>query len=258
VQSRVTTDLSYCRDPTEPQGLCFLFGLLRFGGLFRFGRLFARVSARSPDAFVRTISGALGTIGARAAVGSVAVGSFAFSFAGFLASFGTTAAFFGLLFFFPGFGCGWSFDHRQRSAAFDADLEFGDDVRVEAEFDVVFAQNADRVFEMDFALVEGDVELGLELIGDQARSNRAEHFAVLAGLDGDDANELGEALGELGHGVEIVGFTFGAALLEDFKAAFVRASERNCKSLGKEIIAGVTSGDLDLVGFAAEADDVVR
>jgi hypothetical protein len=190
-------------------------------------------------------------------MGSVAVRFFAFGFTRPLASFGTATAFFGPLLFFPGFGCRRSFDNRKRSAAFDADFEFGDDVGMEAEFDVVFAQNADRVFEMDFSLVESDVELGLELIGDQAGCDGAKHFAVLTSLDGDDADEFGEALGELGHGVEVVGFAFGAALLEDFKTAFVRARERNCKSLGKQIIAGVTGCDLDLVGLAAEADDVV-
>ena len=234
-----------------------LFGLLRLGGFFGLGGFIALVSASRTVTSVRTVSGALGTITARATMGSVAVRFFAFGFTRSLASFWTATALFSFLLFFPGVGCGRSFDNRKRSAAFDADFEFGDDVGMEAEFDVVFAQNADGVFEMDFALVESDVELGLELIGDQARSNRAEHFAVLAGFDGDDANEFGEALGELGHGVEVVGFAFGAALLEDFKTAFVRAGEWNCQTLRKEKIAGVTGCDLDLVGLAAEADDVV-
>lgn len=113
------------------------------------------------------------------------------------------------------------------------------------------------MFEMHLALVEADVELGLQLIGNQSRGNGAEHFAVLASLDGDDANEFGEALGELGHGVEVMGFAFGTALLEDFKPAFIRSRERDCKPLRKEVIAGVTSRDLDLVGLAAQTDDIV-
>jgi hypothetical protein len=190
---------------------------------------------------------------------SVAVGFVAFGFACFLAGgFGTTATFFGPLLFFFGFGRRRNFRCWKGSAAFDADFEFCDDVGVEAEFDIVFAEDANRVFEMNLPFVEADVELGLQLIGDRAGGDCAEHFAVLTGFHSDDANEFGEALGELGHGVEIVGFAFGAALLEDFKAALVGAGERNREALGKEKIAGVTSRDLNLVGLAAESDDVVR
>src|SRR5262245_37053637 len=110
---------------------------------------------------------------------------------------------------------------------------------------------------MDLPLIEAHVELGLELIGDHARCDSAEHFAVLASLDGDDANEFGKALGELGHGVELMGFAFSTALLKHLKSAFVRAGQGNCETLRIEKIAGVTSRDFDLVRLAAEADDVV-
>jgi hypothetical protein len=232
-----------------------LFGLLRLRGFFGPGRLFA---AMRTAAFMRTVSAALGAITTRATMASVAMGFFALGFAGFVSGcFRTSAAFFGFLLVFFRLGRRRDFRRWKRSAAFDADFEFGDDVSVESEFDVVFAEDADGVFEMDLPLVEADIELGLELIGDHTRSNGAEHFAVLTGFDSDDANEFGETLGELGHGVELVGFAFGAALLENFKATFVRAGQRNCKALRKEKIAGVTSRDLDLVGLATEADDVV-
>lgn len=52
-------------------------------------------------------------------------------------------------------------------------------------------------------------------------------------------------------------FTLGATLLESFDAAFVRASQRHGHSLRKEVVAGVTGGDLDQVGFAAEADNIL-
>ena len=192
-------------------------------------------------------------------MGSVTVAFFAFSFAGFVSGgFRTTTALFSSLLVFPGFGRRWRFDNGQRSAAFNANFEFGDDVGVKSKFDIVFAKHANGVFEMDLALVEADVELGLELVRDHAGCDGAEHFAVLTRLDGDDANEFGEALGELGHGVEVMGFAFGAALLEYFKTAFIRARQRNCEALRKEKVSGVTSGDLNLVGLAAEADDVVR
>jgi hypothetical protein len=182
-----------------------------------------------------------------------------FDFASFFSSsFRTTAAFFGPLpLFFLRLGCGSSFGGWKGSAAFDADFEFGDDVGMEAEFDFVFAKDTNGVFEMNLAFVEADVELGFELIGDHAGSDSAEHFAVLASFDGDDANEFGKALGELGHGVELVSFALGAALLEDFQAAFICAGERDCEALRKKIVAGVTGRDADVVGLAAEADDVM-
>src|SRR5262245_50899283 len=102
-----------------------LFGFLGFGRFFGPGGFFALIGprGRGAAASLRTVSGALGAIAARTAMGSVPVGFFAFSFACFLtASFGATAAFFGLLFFLPGFGGGRGFDDRQRSGAFDADF----------------------------------------------------------------------------------------------------------------------------------------
>jgi hypothetical protein len=190
---------------------------------------------------------------------SVSVGFIAFGFASFVSGcFRTTTALFGPLLFLPGFGSRWGFHNGQRSAAFDADFEFGGNVGVQAEFDFVFAKNPNGVFEVNLPFVEADVELRLKLIGNHSRGDRAEHFAVLASLDGDNANEFGETLGELGHRVELVRFALGAALLEHFKAAFVRSRDRDRKTLRKEVVAGVTSRDLDLVRLAAEANDVVR
>ena len=51
--------------------------------------------------------------------------------------------------------------------------------------------------------------------------DRAKHLAVFAGLDGNEADELGEALGQVGHGVKLVGFALGPALPQGFNAAFV-------------------------------------
>ena len=68
---------------------------------------------------------------------------------------------------------------------------------------------------------------------------------------------LDNALGEFGHGVELVRFALGAALLERLDAALVGLRERNGQALREQIIARVAGGDFDLVGFAAEADDVV-
>src|SRR5271157_4660266 len=118
--------------------------------------------------------------------------------------------------------------------------------------DLVFAQRAERVFEMDFPLVEGDVELMLQLIGNHAGGDGAEQLTILARLDLDDTDQFGNAFGELAHGVELVRLAFGAALLERLEAALVRATYRNSESLRKQIIARVARGDADLVGFTAE------
>ena len=79
---------------------------------------------------MRTISTALWAVTARVAMASVATLVTAFGFAGFVSrGFGAAiTAFFGLLLVPPGFGCGRRFYNRQRSAAFDADFEFGDDI----------------------------------------------------------------------------------------------------------------------------------
>jgi len=50
------------------------------------------------------------------------------------------------------------------------------------------------VLKLDFLLVERDVELVLELVGNRAAGDGAEQLAVLAGLDLDDANQLVERL----------------------------------------------------------------
>src|ERR1700743_3777668 len=109
---------------------------------------------------------------------------------------------------------------------------------------------------MNFQPVEPDNELVLELVGDHAGGHSAEHLAVFAGLDLDDANELGHALGQFAHGIELVGFTLGAALLERFQAALVGLRYGNREALRKEIVAGGAGCDLDLGGLAAAVADV--
>ena len=145
----------------------------------------------------------------------------------------------------------------RRGGALDADFQRAFDFGVQVQFDFVFAQRLDRMFEMNLALVERDVELVLEFVGDHAGGDGAEHLAVFAGLDLDDADELRQALGEFGHGVELMGFALGAALAQGFEPALVALRHRNGEALREKVIARVAGGDFDLIGFAAEADDVV-
>src|SRR6516162_4658279 len=149
--------------------------------------------------------------------------------------------------------------HRDRGrGAFDADFQRALDVVVQIQFHFKFTGLADGVLEVDFLLVERDVELVLEFVGDHAVGYRAEQLAFLAGLDLDDANQLLERLGEFGHGVELMRFALGALLLERFELALVRLRHRDGEALREKVIARVAGGDADLVGFTAEADDVVR
>ena len=145
---------------------------------------------------------------------------------------------------------------RERSRAFHAQLEHGVHIMMQAQFHFLLAERADGMSQVDFPLVEGDVELMLQFVGDHAGGDGAEHLAIFTGLDLDDTDELGHAFGELAHGVEFMRFALGTALLERFDAAFVRMRQRNGEVLRKQIVAGVAGCDFDLIGFAAESDDV--
>src|ERR1017187_4756702 len=68
----------------------------------------------------------------------------------------------------------------------------------------ILARGADGMFELNFLLFQRDVELVLQLVGDHAGRDGAEQLAFLAGLDLDDTDQFGDALGEFGHGVELV------------------------------------------------------
>lgn len=167
--------------------------------------------------------------------------------------FRVPAAFFGMRLFFGGGGG----RNGERRGALDAHFEGALHFRVEVQGDLVFAERLDGRLEVDLLLVERDVELVLEFVGDHASGHGTEKLSVIAGLDLDDADQLGEALGEFRHGVELMRFAFGALLLEGFKLAFVRRGDRHGEALGEKIVARVTGGDFDRVGFTAQANNVV-
>ena len=102
-------------------------------------------------------------------------------------AFRTSPALLGSGLVLPGFGRRNCSRFRQRRAALDADFEGGGHVLVQPQFDIMVAQRADCLFQMDLPLLECDVELRLQLVGNHAGSNRPEHLAVLASLDRDDA-----------------------------------------------------------------------
>jgi hypothetical protein len=52
-------------------------------------------------------------------------------------------------------------------------------------------------------------------------------------------------------------FAFGAALAQRFEATLIARAQRNRETLREEVIASVTSGHADLIGFTAETDDVM-
>ena len=50
---------------------------------------------------------------------------------------------------------------------------------------------------------------------------------------------------------------FSAALAKHFETALVGTGYRNRQTLGKKVVARVTSSDFDLIGLAAETNDVM-
>ena len=83
---------------------------------------------------------------------------------------------------------------------------------MQAQFDLVLTQRANGMFEVNLPLIQMNVELVAEFVSNGAGSDRAEHLAVLAGLDLDEQSQLGDTLREFAHGVELVRFALGAAL----------------------------------------------
>jgi hypothetical protein len=114
------------------------------------------------------------------------------------------------------------------------------------------------MLEVDLAFVQRDIKLGLELVGNRARSDSAEHLTIFTGLDGDHTNELGQTFGQLGHGIEVVRLAFSAPLLEGLQPPFVGRRQRDSQPLWKQIIAGVTGRDFHLVRFTAQVHNIVR
>src|SRR5262249_35975116 len=112
------------------------------------------------------------------------------------------------------------------------------------------------MLDVNLALIERNIELMLEFVGDHAGGNRTEHLAVLAGLDLDEADQFGNTLGQFRHGVKLMRFAFGAALLERFDVALVGLRHGNGQPLRDQKITGVAGRHFDLIGLAAETDDV--
>ena len=138
-----------------------------------------------------------------------------------------------------------------RGQALDANLECRDDFAMQAQFNIVFSQPLEWLLDVNFLLIEYNLKLSLQLIGDHAVGDSAEHATIITGLDRNNGNELGDALGQFGHGVEFVSFTLGPTLLEHFQAALVGTADSNCQALGKKIITRVTSRDFNMIGFTA-------
>ena len=110
---------------------------------------------------------------------------------------------------------------------------------------------------MDFLFVDGHVELVLEFVGDDARSNRAEHLAFFTRFRGNDQQHFGQALGQFAHGIELMSFAFRPTLPQRLQAPLVGCRQGNGESLGKKVVARVTGGHLHMVGLGAQTDHVV-
>ena len=121
----------------------------------------------------------------------------------------------------------------------------------------MFADDAKRMFEMNLLLVDDNLKLVLELVGDGTGGDRAEHFAIFTGFCRENERHPGQAFCQFAHGVELVCFALGAAVAQGFQAALVGGGQRNSQALRKKIVAGVAGRDFHLVGFRAQANNVV-
>ena len=110
---------------------------------------------------------------------------------------------------------------------------------------------------MNLLLVDDDLKLVFELVGDGTGGDGAEHFAVLAGFCGENERHPGQAFCQFAHGVELVRFSLGAAMAQRFQAALVGGGQRNGQALRKKIVAGVAGRYPHLVGFRAQANNIV-
>ena len=81
---------------------------------------------------------------------------------------------------------------------------------------------------------------------------------LLTGKEAPTAHIVLDAVGRDIAPADIARFALGAALPEGFDPAFVGRRQRNGQPLREQIIAGVAGGDFDLIGLAAQANDVVR
>src|SRR5262249_4841755 len=140
-------------------------------------------------------------------------------------AFRPATALLGLLFFFLSFSPRNFHWGRRRGCAFDTHLQGGVYVVVPTQFDILISQRTNRVLQMNFPLIQRNLELCLELVCNHARGNRAEHLAVLTGLHRDQADEFRDALGQLRHGVKLMGLALSAALAEHLDAPFISAGQ---------------------------------
>src|SRR3954466_490153 len=109
------------------------------------------------------------------------------------------------------------------------------------QFNLVLAEGAQRMLQMNLLFIQRDLKLVLQFVGNGTGSNGTEHLAIFAGLDLDVGGELGNALGEFAHAVELMRFALGPALTEGLEPAFICTTHGNGEALRIKIIAGVAS-----------------
>ena len=114
----------------------------------------------------------------------------------------------------------------QRRGAVDADFQRGRDFGIQSQLDFVFADDAKRMFEMNLLLVDDNLKLVLELVGDGTGGDRAEHFAIFTGFCRENERHPGQAFCQFAHGVELMRFALSAALSDDPFLTFALCPKR--------------------------------
>ena len=129
---------------------------------------------------------------------------------------------------------------------------------MQAQLDLILTQGLDGLLEVNLALVERDFQLSLERVSDRPGGHTAEHLTIITGLHGDGEGHLAEALAQLRHGAEFLGFAVCTTLAQGLDPALVAQGNRHSQSLGDQIVACVAGGDLDQIGLAAQTDHVMN
>src|SRR6188768_3392437 len=136
----------------------------------------------------------------------------------------------------------------------DEHLHLRGDVAVQPHRDRVLAERADRLGQLDLALVDFEAEAG-EALGDVGRRDRPVERVLLADAAGDDAFRLAQARRDRFGDAAVLRLALGGALLLGRDLALVAGRDLQRELARQQVVAGEPVGHLDHVAAAAEVID---
>ena len=126
---------------------------------------------------------------------------------------------------------------------------------MQTHFDLIDAQLADAIDEVDLLVVHFDAALG-EGLDDLLGADGTEELGLVRHAGGDLHGHALQALGQL-LGIDLA-LSVGLCSLfaEHFDLPLGRGAGRDGEQMGEEIVAGVAVGNLDDVAHAAELEHI--